>query len=148
MHHEPPEYLEFIACYSPEVQALHRAARQKLLDILPPVIEIIYDATQAVTTGFSFVEKVSGHFIHLPMYGKGINLGFNHGAKLVDSEKRLIGEGSQVRHLKLRDLSLLDDPYVRDLIEQSMAIAPRPKGEFEPQTIIKVMKGPKRRPTN
>ncbi len=146
MHPEPAEYLEFIACYSPEVQALHRAARQRLLDYLPPVVEIIYDATQAVTIGFSFTEKTRDHFIHLPMYGKGINLGFNHGAKLLDPEKRLIGEGSQVRHLKLRDVSVLDDPYVLDLIEQSMAIAPRPDGEVVPQTIIKVMAGEKRRP--
>ncbi|MBI1332437.1 MAG: hypothetical protein GC165_06125 [Armatimonadetes bacterium] len=146
MHPEPREYLEFIACYSPELQALHRAARQRLLDLLPSVIELMFDATQAVTTGFSFTEKSRDHFIHLPMYGKGINLGFNHGAKLHDPEGRLIGTGSQVRHLKLRDLAVLDDPYVLDLIEQSMALAPKPDGEVEPKTVIRVMEGAKRRP--
>ena len=147
MHSEPPEYLQFIACYSPVLQDLHRAARQRLLTMLPPVVEIIYDATQAVSTGFCFTEKTSDHFIHVPMYGKGINLGFNHGAKLHDPENRLIGEGSQVRHLKLRSLDLLDDVYVLDLIEQSMAIAPKSEGLTTPKTIIKVMNGPKRRPS-
>lgn len=146
MDNEPAEYLKFISCYPEELQTLHREARKKLIKQLPSVVEIIYDATQAVTVGYSFTEKTSDHFIHLPMYGKGINLGFNHGAKLIDVEKRLLGEGSQVRHLKMKDLSLLEDPYVLDLIEQSMAIAPRSEGAVEPRTIIKVMQGAKRRP--
>lgn len=146
MHPEPSEYLEFIAFYSPEVQELHREARQWLLDYLPPVVEIIYDATQAVTIGYSFTEKTSDHFVHLPMYGSGINLGFNHGAKLHDPENRLIGTGSQVRHVKLRTLQVLEDPYVQDLIDQSMAIAPRLSEPTQAKTIIKVMNGPKRRP--
>lgn len=147
MHPEPSEYLAFIAFYSPEIRELHRAARQWLLEFLPPVVEIIYDATQAVTIGYSFTERTSDHFIHLPMYGKGINLGFNHGAKLHDPEKRLIGEGSQVRHLKLPSLAVLEDSYVQDLMNQAMAIAPVSDAPVERKTIIKVMNGPKRRPS-
>jgi hypothetical protein len=143
---EPPEYLQFIACYPPEVQELHRKARKWFLNYLPPVIEIIYDATQTVTMGFSFTEKPSHHFIHLPMSKDHINLGFAWGVKLDDPERRLVGEGSQVRHVKLFDLEPLADPYILGLIDQAVALAPHNDQVTVPRSIIKIMKGPKRRP--
>lgn len=143
---EPEEYLQFIACYAPEVQQLHRDARKWFLNYLPPVIEIIYDATQTVTMGFSFTEKTGDHFIHLPMSKDHLNLGFTWGVKLDDPEGRLVGEGNQIRHIKLFDLAPLADPYVLGLIDQAVALAPHNDLVPVPQSIIKVMKGPKRRP--
>jgi Domain of unknown function (DU1801) len=143
---EPPEYLQFIACYPPAIQQLHREARKWLLNYLPPVIEIIYDATQTVTMGFSFTEKTGGHFIHLPISKDHVRLGFTWGVKLHDPEKRLIGDSNQVRHIKLFDLTPLDDPTIQDLINQAIAQAPNHHKFPEPRSIIKVMNGPKRRP--
>lgn len=143
---EPPEYLQFIACYPSAIQQLHRDVRKWFLNYLPPVIEIIYDATQTVTMGFSFTEKTGDHFIHLPISKDHIRLGFTWGVKLHDPEGRLIGEGNQVRHIKLFDQSPLDDPYVRDLIDQATALAPNSGQTTNPKSIIKEMNGPKRRP--
>ena len=143
---EPPEYLQFIACYSPELQQLHRDARKWFLNYLPPVIEIIYDATQTVTMGFSFTERTGDHFIHLPISKDHVRLGFTWGVKLIEPEGRLIGEGNQVRHIKLFDLTPLDDPYIRDLIDQAIALAPNNDQVPAPKSIVKVMNGPKRRP--
>ena len=145
---EPPEYLQFIACYPLVIQNLHRDVRNWFLNYLPPVIEIIYDATQTVTMGFSFTEKTGDHFIHLPFSKNHIRLGFTWGVKLHDPERRLLGEGNQVRHIKLFDLTPLDDPYVQDLIDQAVALAPHNDETPEPRSIIKVMNGPKRRPTS
>jgi hypothetical protein len=117
-----------------------------MLEILPPVSEVIYDAVSTVTVGFTFTGRVPDHFIHLPVFSKHVNLGFTHGASLEDPEGRLVGDGSPVRHIRLTSLELLEDPYVRDLIEQAAARAPRPKEPVTPSTIVKVMAGGRRRP--
>lgn len=144
---EPPEYLAFLAPYPAETQALHRAIRQKLISVLPPAVEHIFDATQTVTTGWSFTTRHSDHFIHLPIYAKHVNLGFAKGAALLDPEGRLVGRGTTVRHVKLSGPEDLDDAYLLNLIEEAMSMAPRPAGVVVPGIKIHVMKGPKRRPS-
>ncbi len=143
---EPPEFVEFLAPYSPEIQALSRALRIRLLEILPPCIETIWDATNTVGPGFGFTEKNADHFIHLPAYTKYVNLGFSNGASLNDPKGRLQGSGSRVRHICLNSVKDLDDPYLLDLIRQAYESAVNADGIVEPRTIIRVMDGPKRRP--
>lgn len=144
---EPPEYSLFLAPYPEATQNLARAARAKLLQILPPVVEILYDATNAVTTGYGFTDKPRDHFIHLPVYTRYLNLGFNQGDTLDDPHGLLSGEGLHVRHIRLETIDLLDSPTVRGLIEQAIAQAPRPETPVEPHTIVRTMSGPKRRPS-
>ncbi|MFM9874605.1 MAG: DUF1801 domain-containing protein [Fimbriimonadaceae bacterium] len=145
-HPEPPEYLGFLEAYPQETQALARALRQKLLDILPTINEFIYDATNTVGSGFSLTERKQDHFIHLPTYTKYVNIGFNQGALLNDPENRLQGNGAKIRHIKLTKASDLDDSYLVDLINQALQLATKsestPSGKIE----IIVMNGPKRRP--
>ena len=113
---EPPEYVEFLAPYPSEVQALARGLRLRMLELLPPCIETVWDATNAVGVAFGFTEKNADHFIHLPVYTKYVNLGFSQGAQLDDPEGRLEGSGSRVRHLRVTALADVEDPYVQDLI--------------------------------
>lgn len=143
---EPPEYLEFLAPYPLETQELARALRQRMLAILPPCIETVWDATNAVGVAFGFTERNPDHFIHLPVYTKYVNLGFSFGASLDDPEGRLVGAGARIRHMRITSVEQLEDPYVLGLIEQAWKTAPQPKGAVEPRTIIRVMEGPKRRP--
>jgi hypothetical protein len=143
---EPPEYAEFLAPYPPETQILARHLRQRMLELLPPCIETIWDATNAVGVAFGFTEKNADHFIHLPVYTKYVNLGFSHGALFEDPENRLRGAGSRIRHLKLTTVEDLDDPYVQDLIRQACTGAVQSTVPVEPRSIIRVMDGPKRRP--
>ena len=143
---EPPEFVEFLAPYPIEVQELARGLRKRVLELLPPCIETVWDATNAVGVAFGFTEKNADHFIHLPVYTKYVNLGFSFGAQLRDPEGRLKGTGTRIRHLKLTSLVELEDPYVLDLIQQAHESAPRAEEMVEPRSIIRVMAGPKRRP--
>ncbi|MBS1707501.1 MAG: DUF1801 domain-containing protein [Armatimonadetes bacterium] len=143
---EPPEYLEFLAPYPLLVQEQHRAARQKLATLLPECVEVIWDATQTVVTGWGFGDKTKDSFLGIAAYPKHVTLIFMYGVRLDDPERRLRGEGNQVRNLRLAGLETLDDPYVQKLIQQSVATAPTPTGDPTPRILVKQMAGPKRRP--
>ncbi len=142
---EPPEFVDFLAPYPEAVQTLARGLRIRMLELLPPCIETVWDATNAVGVAFGFTEKNADHFIHLPVYTKYVNLGFSYGAQLSDPEGRLQGTGSRVRHLRIVALEDLEDPYILDLVRQAHENAAS-SGPVEPKTIIRVMDGPKRRP--
>lgn len=143
---EPKELIEFLAPYPPATQALLRGLRARILELLPPCIETVWDATNAVGVAYGFTERNADHFIHLPAYTKYVNLGFSFGTSLDDPEGRLKGTGARIRHLRMDRVEDLEDLYVQALIRQAVETAPRPAGEIEPRTIIRVMDGPKRRP--
>lgn len=138
--------LEFLAPYPSEVQAVAMAARGTLWKLVEPANEIFWDATQAVCSGFTYTEKTTDCFVNLAVYPKHVTLIFSWGVNLVDSERRLKGEGSRVRNYRLADETTVDDPYVIDLIRQAQAAAKRPPEPMNPITIVKVMNGPKKRP--
>lgn len=146
MHSEPAEYLEFLKPYPSKTVALARGLRQSILDILPPCVEIIWDATNTVGPSYGFSDKNRDHFIHLPTYTSYVNIGFTNGTSLEDPEGRLVGSGTKIRHIKLTRIEDLDDPYLRKLIDQAVLTATRPKTLTEPCIVIRQMAGPKRRP--
>jgi hypothetical protein len=143
---EPPEYMTFLAPYPEATQALARAVRLRVLEMLPDCFETLWDATNAVAVGYGFTEKSADHFLHLPVYTSYVNLGFAYGATLDDPEGRLKGAGSRVRHVRLDSATDLDDPYVQGLIAEAVANAPYRTAQVTPRTIVRVMDGPKRRP--
>ena len=146
MHPEPPESLEFLQPYPPNTVKLARGLRQAILDILPPCVEIIWDATNTVGPSYGFTDKNRDHFIHLPTYTNYVNIGFTKGTSLNDPEGRLVGAGAKIRHIKLNQIDDLNDPYVRKLIDQALMTADRPKVPVSPCIVIRKMEGPKRRP--
>jgi len=143
---EPPEFAEFLSPYPEATQQLARDLRRRLVELLPPCIETVWDATNAVGVAYGFTELNRDHFIHLPAYTKYVNIGFSHGASLDDPEGRLQGSGARIRHIRLNHAEDLDDPYLHGLVEQAVRMAKHPGGEIEPRTVIRVMEGPKRRP--
>lgn len=145
---EPPEYAEFLAPYPATTQELSRELRRRLVALLPDCIETIWDATNTVSVAYGFTEKNSDHFIHLPTYTKYVNIGFSQGTSLNDPEGRLQGQGTRIRHIRLSKAEDLDDPYLRDLIQQAWAGANHAGSHVVPRTIVRVMDGPKRRPNS
>lgn len=143
---EPHELIEFLQPYPDAVQALTLEARRALLAMLEPASEIIWDATNAVCNGFTFTESTNDCFFNLAVYGDHVTLIFPWGVNLIDSEQRLRGQGSRVRNIRMAGIETLQDPYVVDLILQAQRQAKRPSYPLEPQRIVKVMNGPKRRP--
>jgi hypothetical protein len=112
-----------------------------------PVREIHWDATQAVCAGFLYTDKSRDSFVNFATYANHVTLVFQWGVRLSDPEGRLNGSGNQVRHLRLAGMETLRDPYVLDLIREAADLAPRPEGPVEHAIIVKVMQGPKRRPS-
>lgn len=144
---ESPEYAEFLRAYPEATQRLARSLRNRLVELLPDCIEVVWDATNTVGTAYGFTEKNREAFLHLPTYTSYVNLGFNNGADLRDPEKRLKGTGAKIRHVRLDKLEDLEDSYLQDLIRQAHETAVRPAESVAPRTLVRVMEGPKRRPS-
>ncbi len=143
---EPSELLEFLAPYPSTTQELARALRLRLIELLPPCIETIWDAINTVGPSYGFTEKNADHFIHLPTYTKYVNIGFTLGAFLNDPEGRLQGSGARIRHISLTRVEDLDDPYIRDLVRQAVESAVQSPEPVVARSIVRVMDGTKRRP--
>lgn len=144
---EPTELIEFLAPYPHDVQELTLKGREFLYEMLFPVSEIFYDANSAVCAGFLYTDSVRDSFVNFAVYSDHVTLIFQWGVNLDDPQGRLNGAGNQVRHIRLVGMETLKDPYVLGLITQASDRAKRPNGPFAPQTIVKVMKGNKRRPS-
>ncbi len=138
---------QFLNPYPAEVQALTLALRGRMVELLAPVNEIHWDAMSAVCAGFTYTDHERDNFINLAVYANHVSLIFPWGVRLSDPEGRLNGTGNQVRHMRLPSLGSLDDAYLLNLIDQAKLGATRPAVPTEPLVIVKVMKGPKRRPT-
>jgi len=137
---------QFLQPYPDDVQRTMLEGNAILREMLQPVNEMVYDATSAVGAGFSYTGDLKGLFVNLAAYSKHVTLVFGRGKFLDDPLKRLKGEGSQVRHVRLASVEDLRDPYISGLIRQASEAAPRPVGPVIPTVVVKVYNGPKRRP--
>jgi hypothetical protein len=143
---EPTEFIEFLAPYPDDIQALTLGARLRLHELVGPASDLFFDATSAVCSGFSYTGEARDNFINLAVYAKHVTLIFPWGVRLNDPESRLKGEGNRVRNLRLEGIMTLHDPYVENLIAQAARSAKRPEVQIEPIRYVKVYRGPKRRP--
>ena len=146
MNDDPAVLVNFLAPYPPAVQELTLLARRELHAMLGPVSDLLFDATQAVCSGFSYTGEPRDNFVNLAVYSDHVTLIFPWGVHLIDPEGRLRGEGKQVRNMRLKGIETLRDPYVIDLIRQCQDRAVRPTQPIEPVQYVKVCDGPKRRP--
>ena len=146
-----PELLKFLVPYDPTIQKLALEVRAYLLTIEPRATETIYDAYNAVAIGYSFTGRLKECYCHVAVYPKHVNFGFNRGADLDDPKKILLGTGSQVRHVTIRDKSDLANPYLKGLVKAAIVNA-RALGiasgipEIEPLSIVKAIYAKRRRP--
>src|SRR6266540_4521914 len=79
-----PDYFGFLSPFDPGVRDLALATRKLVLKEAPGATELIYDAYNAVATGYSFTGRPSDSFIHIAVYARWVNLGFNRGSALDD----------------------------------------------------------------
>ena len=123
----PEDQLEkFLARYTPEIAGLARAALAKMRKRLPGAVEMVYDNYNALVIGFCPGERPSEVIFSIALYPRWVNLFFAHGKSLRDPEKLLKGGGNRVRNIVLESAGTLDDPRVRDLIEEAVERAPVP----------------------
>ena len=121
-----PEYLKFLSPYDPRIQQLALATRAMVLAEAPDSIELIYDAYNAVASGYSFTGRTSECFIHIAVYAKWVNLGFNHGSQLADPNGHLKGVGKWVRHIRIAELADLERAFIPVFVKEAIAKADRP----------------------
>jgi len=116
----------FIAKFDPAIAKLVRAARSVLRKKFPTAIELVYDNYNALAIGYSTSERTSDVLFSLAVYARGLNLYFMYGRSLPDPEGLLQGSGNQGAFVRLDDLSVLDQPGVKALIDTAVRQADPP----------------------
>jgi hypothetical protein len=126
----------FLAKYDAPIAALARAARRKLRERLPGPVELVYDNYNALVIAFGPSERASEVILSIALYPRVVNLFFLWGAKLPDPERRLVGEGTQVRRVELVSAKTLDEPAVRALVKAALARAKVPLDPAQPRRLV------------
>ena len=144
-----PQYLAFLAPFSPAVQKLALATRALVLSECPGATELIYDAYSAVATGYGFTGRPSECFIHIAVYSRWVNLGFHRGSQLPDPHHILQGTGNWVRHIRIVSSDDLERPEVRAFVKAAIdrAVLPDPRKPAPPGgSAVRAIYPRKRRP--
>ena len=115
---------DVIAKATPEVQALAIAARALLADVMPGITEVPWARQKIAGYGVG-PKKMSEHFCYLAPFKKHLNFGFFYGARLPDPAGLLEGTGAELRHVKIRQLAQLEDPALRQLVEEARRCLPK-----------------------
>jgi hypothetical protein len=108
---------EFLADADPEVAALARAVRVKLLDIFPDAIE----TAEGGELGLGFDRGYSGLVFTVSPRRGHVNVGVVRGASLEDPAGLMEGRGRVHRHVKIRSAGQLDDTGLDDLLGRALA---------------------------
>ncbi|MEI9813539.1 MAG: hypothetical protein WDO18_13230 [Acidobacteriota bacterium] len=114
------EYLErAIGRYSREVAAIARAALKKMRTQFPGAWLLVYDRRQSLPIGIAAANKSA--LFSIVLYTRWVRFFFLEGVLLEDPERRLEGDGNQVRSIRLDEgAAVLNDPYIRGLVAQAI----------------------------
>ena len=115
---------DVIAAASPEIQALARAARALLADVMPGITEVPWARQKIAGYGVG-PKKMSQHFCYIAPFKKHLNFGFMYGAHLPDPQNLLEGKGADLRHVKIRNAADLEDEGLRALIAEASRYLPK-----------------------
>lgn len=116
----PPSALnKFLKPYDPAIRDLALQLRALVLEEMAPCYENIYDAYSAVAIGYGASDRLSDGILHIAVYSKHVNLGFNDGATLPDPKGFLQGKGSRIRHITIKTPEDLNKPEIRDYIRRA-----------------------------
>jgi len=111
---------------SPEIQTIAYALRTRLADVMPNITEVPWAHQKTVGYGVG-AKKMSEHFCYLAPQKDYVNLGFNYGADLPDPDGLLEGTGRLMRHIKIRSLTDVERPAIRQLITVASGHLPKLK---------------------
>jgi hypothetical protein len=145
-----PEYLQFLLPYGPATTKLALATRALVLEEAPGATELIYDAYSAVATGYSFTGRPGDACVHIAVYPKWVNLGFNRGSALNDPEGLLTGSGRWIRHIRISTEADLQRPAVRKLVKAAVKQVKRTKTRADATagatSVVRAVYAKRRRP--
>jgi hypothetical protein len=112
-------FRELVAPYPREVQALARAARSFMLDVLPKVKESVDQTGPYISYGYA--PGYGGVVSYITVNQKGVKLGVARGASLPDPKKLLRGSGKGNRHVVINTPADLRTPGLRQLVRAALS---------------------------
>ena len=96
--------------------AVIHALRDELKSTMKPAFELAGFSAQSFNIGYGFTTTSWDCFCAIIVYRKHVNISLPSGATLSDPEKLLHGTGSQVRHIKVKQLTDIQTPTVRKIL--------------------------------
>ena len=105
----PPELLVFLSAFPPSVSKLFLATRRLVLDVAPGANELVYDAYNAVSSAYTFSDRLKEAFCHVAAYPTHVNLGFAHRREF-ESKLRFISLSASVARMAITVLGHRDSP--------------------------------------
>ncbi|WP_171088908.1 DUF1801 domain-containing protein [Usitatibacter rugosus] len=111
-----------VAKYSPKMAREITAAREKMRAMIPRGYEMVYDNYNALVFAYCSSERPSEAQVSIAAMPRWVTLFFIQGVQLDDPKKLLLGDGSQVRSVRLEGGAAdLDRRDIRALIDQALA---------------------------
>ena len=150
MDNSEKQIASYLLPFNDEITALALQLRDFIRLETKPAFEIVGDSTQSLNMGYGFTEKAWDCYCAIIIYNNHINISFPSGASLKDPEDILIGSGSKIRHIRIREFSDIKEQNVMKLLNEARKKAydnvVKHKEDYEPiYTIIKEVSGRKNR---
>jgi hypothetical protein len=125
--------------------------REFVWDLYPDCNELIYDNYNALAFGWSPSEKVGDTFCNIAVgrSSHNVHFGFYWGSKIVDPEKKLLGQGNQYRYILVKSKTDFPKAYIKKLMKEAYTYSLsrlKQKPIIKGQTITKSISAVKRPP--
>jgi hypothetical protein len=111
---------EAISSSNSQVKEIAWELRDLIIKVYPEVVEVPWPNQKIIGYGVG-PKKMSEHFCYIAAQREYANLGFYYGADLPDPEGLLEGTGKKLRHIKVKDVGMVDQPALREMIGESLA---------------------------
>ncbi|MCC6802848.1 MAG: DUF1801 domain-containing protein [Anaerolineae bacterium] len=105
---------EFLDRYPPDIKAISLALRAQVNKVMPDADEILYASQNHVD--YSLTESSRDRIVYICPLQNYVRLGFWFGAHLPDPDHLLVGEGTRLRHIKIRALEEVQRPAIDALL--------------------------------
>ncbi len=143
------DLLRFLKPFPKQVRENALWLREFVWDLYPNSNELIYDNYNAVAFGWSLSDKLGDVFCNIAVgrTSHNVHFGFYWGSKIVDPEKKLIGQGNQYRYILVPDVKKFPKTYIKKLLKEAVAYS---KGKIKTgkpiqgATIVKSVSAKKR----
>ena len=116
-----PTVEEFIAKHPVETRAIIERLRRMVKAAMPEAKETVYHES----LGYSFTATPSEMSVYVRPTKNYVTLGFFFGAHFPDPLHLLTGEGSRMRHVKVKSPDEAENPALRSLVEAAVLDAPK-----------------------
>jgi len=137
----------FLAKYSPGVAAEARDALIRIRRLVPGAVEMVYDNYNALVIGFGPTERASDGIVSLAVFPRWVTLCFiQNGPEIPDPARLLKGSGAVARHITLGSAKDLEQPAIRTLIKEALALADVPIDPAERRRMVITSISAKQRP--